>query len=74
MEKTRQEDPYYLMMKNNESKHESLGRKLPKPGKSSHLWKARLPQNMSKGKHIIYVRTIDMFGHEYSAYRIISII
>ena len=54
---------------------------LPKRGKglsygvpkSYHMWQAKLPENIKKGTHIIYVRTTDMFGQTFNGRRIIRI-
>ena len=34
---------------------------------------AKLPVNIRKGTHIIYVRTIDMFGQTFTGRRIIRV-
>ena len=41
--------------------------------KSYHIWQAKLPENVKKGTHIIYVRTTDMFGQTFTGRRIIRI-
>ncbi|MFC1739075.1 calcineurin-like phosphoesterase C-terminal domain-containing protein [Planctomycetota bacterium] len=39
----------------------------------THLWVGKLPANLSRGGHVIYVRTKDMFGQEYTAHRVIRV-
>ena len=41
--------------------------------KSTHIWQAKLPVNTTKGTHVIYVRTTDMFGQTYTGRRIIRV-
>ena len=41
--------------------------------KSSHIWQAKLPANVRKGTHVIYVRTTDMFGQTFTGRRIIRV-
>ena len=41
--------------------------------KSTHIWQAKLPANASKGTHVIYVRTTDMFGQTFTGRRIIRV-
>ena len=38
-----------------------------------HLWQGRLPADPPVGTHLFHVRTTDMFGHTYTARRIIRI-
>ena len=75
MEKTEDEvDAYYKMQKEaEESENPPRGRKLPDISECQHMWKASLPDYVQKGKHLIHVRTTDMFGHTYDGYRVIWI-
>ena len=41
--------------------------------KSTHIWQAKLPANVRKGTHVIYVRTTDMFGQTFTGRRIIRV-
>ena len=41
--------------------------------KSTHIWQAKLPTNVPKGTHVIYVRTTDMFGQTFTGRRIIRV-
>jgi hypothetical protein len=50
-----------------------LGRGLPNPADTDHLWKATLPPNPPAGYHFIEVRTTDMFGQEWTGRRVIRI-
>ncbi len=47
--------------------------KLPKPTKTEHLWRGRLPAAVPAGTHMLDVRATDMFGHVYTAQRVIRI-
>ncbi|MDQ3665879.1 MAG: calcineurin-like phosphoesterase family protein [Acidobacteriota bacterium] len=74
LERTEQEDPYYVRLKMQEtSSVPSPGRKLPKAAQSTHLWIGRLPRDVSKGTQLIEVRTTDMFGKTYTDQRIIRV-
>ncbi len=52
---------------------QALGWKMDDPRPSSHIWAGYLPQNLSKGTHQLTVRTKDMFGKEYTSYRIFRV-
>ena len=41
--------------------------------KSMHIWQAKLPADVPKGTHVIYVRTTDMFGQTFTGRRIIRV-
>ncbi|MDI6784050.1 MAG: calcineurin-like phosphoesterase family protein [bacterium] len=74
MEKTIIQDPYFLLMKNNEpDPYPAHWRKLPKATLSQHIWKTRLPESAETGTQLIQIRTTDMFGHKYTANRVITI-
>ena len=49
------------------------GRGLSGVVKSLHIWQAKLPVNVPKGTHVIYVRTTDMFGQTFTGRRIIRV-
>ncbi len=81
------DEAYHIERKLHNTVRESMkllmkeGTELPKRGKrlsygvpkSYHIWQAKLPQNIKKGTHIIYVRTTDMFGQTYNGRRIIRV-
>lgn len=50
-----------------------IGRGMPKPDETPHLWKATLPAGLRPGYHTVHVRTTDMFGAQYSASRVIRV-
>ena len=50
-----------------------LGRGLPEPRDTEHLWKATLPANPPEGYHFIHVRTTDMFGQTWTGQRVIRV-
>ncbi|MCZ6816428.1 MAG: calcineurin-like phosphoesterase family protein [Planctomycetota bacterium] len=67
-------DPFFTAIKASEKgKNPPNGRKLPKADKSTHLWSARLPENLAVGGHVIEVRTRDMFGQTWTARRVIEV-
>ncbi len=41
--------------------------------KSAHIWQAKLPANIRKGTHVIYIQTTDMFGQTFTGHRIIRV-
>ena len=49
------------------------GKRLNAMAKSQHIWQTKLPANVRKGTHVIYVRTTDMFGQTYTGRRIIRV-
>jgi hypothetical protein len=49
------------------------GKRLNVMAKSSHIWQTKLPANVGKGTHVIYVRTTDMFGQTFTGRRIIRV-
>ena len=81
------DEAYHIERKLHNTVRESMkllmkeGTELPKRGKrlsygvpkSYHIWQAKLPRNIKKGTHIIYVRTTDMFGQTYNGRRIIRV-
>lgn len=74
LKKVFEEDPYFLQLKENEAKLPTrLGRDLPEPVKSHHLWKGSLPARLPEGVHVIHVETTDMHGRTYSANRTIRV-
>ncbi len=40
---------------------------------SNHMWETRLPPDLPVGGHLIRIRTIDMYGQEYSGSRIVRV-
>lgn len=70
----RRQDPYYLAMKSlEEGPTPPPGRRLPKPADSTHIWVGTLPDGLTPGGHLIEVRTIDMFGRQRRAERVIRV-
>lgn len=70
VDKVLEADPYFVQLKRQEkARPEMLGRALPNPGESAHLWKARLPENLPPGEHLISVQTEDMYGRVFHAAR-----
>ena len=74
LKKVLERDPYLVALKQQEDERpEVLGRKLPEPKKSDHLWKANLPGGLPVGEHIISVQTEDMWGRIFHASRSIRV-
>lgn len=44
-----------------------------KAAESTHLWRANLPTELGVGSHRIEVRTVDMYGRTYTAFRVIRV-
>ncbi len=40
---------------------------------STHIWEGTLPADLPVGGHLIRIRTVDMYGQEYSASRIVRV-
>ncbi|HUG93340.1 MAG TPA: calcineurin-like phosphoesterase family protein [Planctomycetaceae bacterium] len=74
MERTLAEDPTYRLSWEREK---ALGNKPwrdpPDPKKSTHLWRARLPDDLPPGTHLIEVRTTDMHGRTFSGRRVVRV-
>lgn len=67
-------DPYYAAIKQTEeTDHPPRGRKLPKIGRSPHIWVGKLPSRLLPGTHLLEVRTADIFGQTYVGRRIIRV-
>ncbi len=74
LKKVLEQDPYLIALKKQEKERpEMLGRKLPVPKKSDHLWKAVLPDGLPAGEHLISVQTEDMWGRIFHASRSIRV-
>ena len=85
MERIGAPDPNYVRLKEEEeairaalNEHDiaipdMLGRAIPAPRDSSHLWRAMLPVAPVIGIHTIHVRSTDMFGQVHEGRRIIRI-
>lgn len=75
MTKVSQPDPFGLRTKLFEDKVTKPlpWRAAPKPGNSSHIWEALLPQNAPVGVHLIHVRATDIFGQTDTGRRVIYV-
>ncbi len=74
MERTEQPDPGFAALKEAEqSATPPLGRPLPEPIPSRHLWKAMLPAQAAVGVYQIHIRETDVYGQSHQASRIIRI-
>jgi hypothetical protein len=50
-----------------------LGRGMPEPKETNHLWYAPLPGGLESGYHVITVETTDMYGQTYTDKRIFRV-
>lgn len=74
MQRSVEIDPAFALIVETESQLTGKPwRNLPKPKPSTHLWKAKLPAELSTGSHLIDVRSTDMFGQKSSGRRIIRV-
>ena len=75
LKKVLERDPYLNALKKQEKERpEILGRNLPEPKLSDHLWKAALPDHLTAGEYLISVQTEDMWGRIFHASRSIRVI
>jgi hypothetical protein len=67
-------DPYYAALVRREADFLSeRGYALPPPVASPHLWAGHLPPAPGPGTRVLEVRTTDVFGQTFTAYRLIRI-
>lgn len=67
-------DPLYQAVVDREAKlNDKSWHDLPEPVKSTHLWRARLPESPPAGTHLLQVRTTDMHGTTYHGRRVIRV-
>jgi len=65
MEFSPQIDPLYARVTERESGQRA--------SVATHMWEGRLPPDLPLGGHLIRVRTVDMFGQEFSGSRILRV-
>jgi hypothetical protein len=74
LERVERLDPLYVELLERERSGGPQGEDaLPAPQASRHIWVGTLPADPARGVARLDVRTRDMFGHEYTATRIIHI-
>lgn len=74
MERTVVDDPAFQAVLDRESKiKERKSRKLPKPKKSPHLWRATLPESSPNGTQLLNVRATDKDGRVFHSRRVIRV-
>lgn len=66
-------EPNYLALKALELTNPPVGRPLPDPRPSTHIWVSTLPSELTSGAHTIKVRHTDMFGQIDHATRVIHL-
>lgn len=68
------QDPAFLALKELEKgEPPPPGRKLPKPVKTTHLWRGKLPVDLKPGVHVLTVKTTDLFGQTYTVHRLLRV-
>jgi hypothetical protein len=74
MEKVFENDPNYIRVF---ELQESLGKTpwstVPGPRKSTHLWKAKLPEKLKSGTHLIHVQAENSDGIKADGYRVLRV-
>jgi len=51
-----------------------VGRTIPTPRETDHLWKGKLPAALPAGYQVIEVETTDQFGQVFTGRRIIRVV
>ncbi|MCD6385981.1 calcineurin-like phosphoesterase family protein [Candidatus Sumerlaeota bacterium] len=70
MTRTIMEDPFF---KDLYEDHKDSFKSFVKPRPCSHIWTAKLPDNLKPGIHRIIVRTTDQFGNSYTTARLFEV-
>lgn len=65
--------PYLDQTVNGKPLDEVMGWKMDYPSKTRHMWRGTLPSKLAPGAHTVAVRTTDMFGQVYNAYRVVRV-
>ncbi len=67
-------DPSPEELKRRFNKHAAIvGRSMPGPRETDHLWTGLLPETLEAGYHVIEVETTDVFGQTFVGRRIIRV-
>ncbi len=66
-------NPYLEAKVGGQPLDEIFGWEMDVPGVSTHIWNCDLPTTLTKGTHLLTVRTTDMFGHVYSGHRVFRV-
>lgn len=70
MQKSERVDPYVVDLY---ARNQATKKRWVQPGKSSHLWQARLPDILGVGAHAIQVRGTDEFGRRHAASMVLEV-
>lgn len=62
-----------LKLEDDSRTDEALGWKMDPPRVSQHIWSGGLPSDLAPGTYHLQIRTKDMFGQEWTAFRIFRI-
>ncbi|MEO1999747.1 MAG: calcineurin-like phosphoesterase C-terminal domain-containing protein, partial [Planctomycetaceae bacterium] len=74
MERTVAIDPAFKTVVDNEAAvKDKTWRALPNPKPSTHLWRARLPEQLDSGTHLIEIRATDWQQKRHTAQRVIRV-
>lgn len=71
MQKTERVDPYVVDLY---ARNQDTKKRWVQPGKSSHLWQARLPGDLGVGSHAVQVRGRDEFGRAHAAAMVLEVV
>lgn len=67
-------DPTYVLVREREMKMMPSRPELNAPIDSAHLWRTELPVDLPIGTHRIEVSTVDMYGREFRASRVLRVV
>ncbi len=73
LRRVRMRDPFYEALVRRDRQLSPPYRPLPPPTDNFHLWMGVMPRDLSPGHHLLEVRTRDMFGRVYSAFRVFRV-
>ena len=66
-------DPYFVKMRKWEDEKSIYRHSWAKGAQRLHIWEAPLPKTLSKGIHIINIKSTDMFDQTFAAKRLIKV-
>ncbi|MFV0442354.1 MAG: calcineurin-like phosphoesterase C-terminal domain-containing protein [Planctomycetaceae bacterium] len=76
MEKVNEVDPKYQRTWDAEAailQQSKVFRQLPKPHRSTHLWKSALPADLSPGTHRLDIQATDHWGRTFEGHRVLRV-
>ena len=73
MKASNSQDPHFLKMRKLEDEKNLYRPSWTKNGTRRNIWQRALPKGLSKGLHIINIKSTDMFGQTFAAKRLINV-